>query len=490
MKNIKYISILALSLTVFSCKDDYLDVDPIDRYGYFNFMQNESHVERAIVGGYRKFFVLANNHIWFWGDMMSDNTSFRYNPTDRGGVLQEQVEEFVAGADNSTFNGLFQESYDGIQGMNYVLQNLPKISFAVPATKELREAEARFMRAFHYFNLVRVYGDVPVTTENILQENVDVAKQYPRIPVDQVYSTAIIPDVLYAIDKLPLNSAVPTTSKGRLTKAVAQMFLAKVYMTQRKFAEAVPILQAILTQGYSLNADYASNFDPLKKNGPESIFEVQADALNAFGFGGQWTPWGTGTTIWPLNSNSRGGLNQPTADLNTAYEANDKRKAVTIGSTGTGVNTILYMRKFLNYDPLLKGNPSNFVVYRYADVLLMLAECLNEASFPNADAFRYLNQIRVRAGLPERTSANITSQGAFRLAIERERRVELAGEGHRWFDLIRTERVEAIMAPHGVAEKALKATVDRTAYSKIRILAAYPRREIQQFGYPQTPGWD
>ncbi|MEY4540066.1 MAG: hypothetical protein RLZZ306_1823 [Bacteroidota bacterium] len=490
MKNIKYISILVFSLTVFSCKENYLDVDPIDRYGYFNFMQNESHVERAIVGGYRKFFVLANNHLWFWGDMMSDNTTFRYNPTDRGGVNQEQVEEFVAASDNTTFNGLFQESYDGIQGMNYILQNLPKIPFAVPAIKELREAEARFMRAFHYFNLVRVYGDVPVISENILQENVDVAKQYPRIPIDQVYSTAIIPDALYAIDKLPTNAAVASTSKGRLTKAVAQMFLAKVYMTQKKYADAVPLLQAILTQGYSLNSDYTSNFDPLKKNGPESIFEVQADALNGFGFGGQWTPWGTGVTLWPLGSNSRGGLNQPTNDLNNAYEANDKRKAITIGSTGTGGATILYMKKFVNYDPLLKGNPSNFVVYRYADVLLMLAECLNEASFPNADALRYLNQVRVRAGLAERTAASFASQDAFRLAIERERRVELAGEGHRWFDLIRTGRSETVMTAHGIAEKALKPTVDRTAYTRIRTIVAYPRREIQQYGYPQTPGWE
>ena len=488
MKNIKYISILVLSLTIFSCKDNYLDVDPIDRYGYYNFMQNESHVERAIVGGYRKFFVLANNHLWFWGDMMSDNTSFRYNPTDRGGVNLEQVEEFVAAADNNSFNGLFQESYDGIQGMNYILQNLPKITFALPATKELREAEARFMRAFHYFNLVRVYGDVPVINENILQENVDVAKQYPRVPVEQVYRSAIIPDILYAIEKLP--KTVPVALKGRLTQGASQMLLAKVYMTQKKFAEAIPVLQAILAQGYSLNPDYASNFDPLKKNGTESILEVQADAVNGFGFGGQWTPWGTGTTLWTPGSNSRGGLNQPTADLNNTYELNDKRKPITIGFTGTGANTILYLKKFVVYDPLLKGNPSNFVIYRYADALLMLAECLNETSFPNADAYKYLNQVRVRAGLPERTATNITSQAEFRLAVEKERRLELAGEGHRWFDLIRTGRAEPAMIAHGIAEKALKATVDRTAYIKIRTIVAYPRREIQQFGYPQTTGWE
>jgi starch-binding outer membrane protein, SusD/RagB family len=188
-------------------------------------------------------------------------------------------------------------------------------------------------------------------------------------------------------------------------------------------------------------------------------------------------------------------LNQPTADLNNAYETGDKRKAVTIGSTGTGAATILYMKKFLYWDPANKANPVNFPVYRYADALLMLAECLNEASFPNAQAFTLLNQVRSRAGLPAKSQANtvaalsVDSQAAFRLAIEQERQVELASEGHRWFDLVRTDRAVPVMTAHGVREKALKTTVDRAAYTNIRILQAIPFREVQQFGYAQNPGW-
>ncbi len=493
----KYISILSITLifAVSSCKEDYLNVEPIDRYGYYNFPTNESQIEQAVTASYRKVFNVANTQLWVWGDFLSDNTTFRYNPTDRGGFALEQVEEFVATSDNGNFNGLYQESYEGIQRSNYVLQNLPKIVFVSNETKEIKEAEVRFFRAWHYFNLVRIYGNVPIITELVIVPDANISQKFPRRNVDEVYSQIIIPDAQYALSKLPKTTTA--AQKGRLTQGTAIMLLAKALMTQKKFSEAATVLQPILSSGYALNADYVSNFDPTKKNGSESIYEVQADPLlgYTFTFMNQWTPWGTVTTIWPGGSNSRGGLNQPTADLNNAYEANDKRKAITIGSTGTGVNTILFMKKLLYWDAVNKLNPTNFVVYRYSDALLMLAECLNETSFPNAQAFTLLNQVRTRAGLPNKTQNNsikalsIDNQSDFRLAIEKERQVELAGEGHRWFDLVRTNRAEVVMKAHGEIEKKAKASVDRSGYGSIKLLMAFPNREIQQFGYPQTTGW-
>ncbi|HMP94681.1 MAG TPA: RagB/SusD family nutrient uptake outer membrane protein, partial [Phnomibacter sp.] len=137
----------------------------------------------------------------------------------------------------------------------------------------------------------------------------------------------------------------------------------------------------------------------------------------------------------------------------------------------------------------------NWPVYRYADAMLMLAECLNEGSFPNAQAFTLLNQVRNRAGLPAKTQGNadpalaINSQADFRLAIERERQVELAGEGHRWFDLVRTGRAAQVMAAHGVVERSIKTTLNPNAYNTIKLLLPIPLREVQQFGYPQNQGW-
>lgn len=492
-----FIIIAAVTISSTGCKKDFLDLDPVDRYTFYNFPSNESQINQAVVGNYRKLHGMFNGVMWIWGDMISDNTSFRYNPNDRGGIAIEEIDEFVALADNGNFNGLYQESYDGIQRANYVLQSIDAIKFASDSVKRIRKAEARFFRAWHYFNLVRIYGDVPV----ILKADVDPlvigspASQYPRIAAAQVYTQVIEADAQFAVDSLP--ATVPAAERGRLTKAAARVLLAKALMTQKKFAEALTVLQPLTTAGFTLNTTYANNFNPATKNGPESIFEVQSDPLlgYSFTFMNQWTPWGTGTTIWPGGSNSRGGLNQPTASLNNAYEANDNRKAVTIGSTGTGANTILFMRKFLYWDATQRANPCNFVVYRYADVLLMLAECLNEAGFPNAQAFSYLNQVRTRAGLPNKTQGNIVptlainSQADFRLAIEQERRVELAGECHRWFDLVRTDRAVAVMTAHGTQEKSLKTTLNANAYGNIRTLMAIPFREVTQFGYPQNSGW-
>jgi starch-binding outer membrane protein, SusD/RagB family len=491
MKKLTYITTLLVALA--GCNSEYLNVDPIDRYVFYNFPQNESQVEQAVVGLYRKAYAVANGPLWVWGDYVSDNTTFRYNPSDRGGFTIEQLDEFVATSDNGNFNGLYQESYEGIQRSNYVLQNLATIPFAVAETKEIREAEARFFRAWHYFNAVRIYGDIPIINQIESVPDANIAARYPRRPVAEVYSQVILPDAQFALSKLPRT----TTQKGRLTQGAAIMLLAKIQMTQKNFAAAATTLQPLLGLGYQLNASYADNFDPAKKNGPESIWEIQAEPSQGYSFGpyGQWTPWGTGTTIWPAGSGPRGGVNQPTADLNNAFAANDPRRTQTIGSTGTGANTILFLRKFLYWDAANRANAANFPVYRYADGLLMLAECLNEAGFPNAQAFTLLNQVRARAAQPAKTQNNATpalainSQEAFRLAIEQERQLELAGEAHRWFDLLRTDRAVAVMTAHGTRERAAKATVDRAAYTNIRLVQAFPFREIQQFGYPQTQGW-
>jgi starch-binding outer membrane protein, SusD/RagB family len=501
MRAIKFCFGLLALTALGSCKKEFLNLDPIDRYSYYNFPTNESQVEQAVIAGYRQMYSIYNSYIWMFGDYRSDNTSFRYNPNDRGGLATEQLDEFVASASENNIAGMYRESYEGIGRSNYVLPNLEKIAFSSDSVKRIREAEVRFMRAFHYFNLVRLYGDVPIVTTVIEQPDPNTVTNFPRRPVQQVYDEIILPDALAALNGLPVTipAAQASTQKGRLVRAAAQVLLAKVYMTQKRWNDALTQLNAIA--GFSLNAVYANNFNPATKNGVESIFEIQtfpqpAPTAYSFTFMPSWTPWGTGTRIWPAGSNSRGGLNQPTADLNNAFEANDSRQAVTIGVDGTGANAILYLRKFLYYDGATKLNPINWPVYRYADVLLMQAESLNEVGFGNAQAFAALNAVRVRAGLPAKTQGNpnpalaLNDQTAFRLAVEKERQVEFAGEGHRWFDLLRTDRAVAVMQAHGVREKALKpATIDPNAYTNIKTLLAIPFREVQQFGYPQNPGW-
>jgi starch-binding outer membrane protein, SusD/RagB family len=421
MKKLQLYLIAGLTLIAGSCKENYLNVDPIDRYSYYNFPNNSIHIDQIITGAYRKVFNITNSQLWIWGEMMSDNSTFRYNPNDRGGLNLEQVEEFVANSDNGTFNTMYQESYDGIFKSNQVLANLDKITFASETEKKTKEAEVKFFRAWHYFNLVRIYGDVPVIKEIVITPDANVATRFPRIEVNKVIDETIIPDVKSAAENLPKPSS--TLQKGRLTQGAALMLYAKVLMHQNKLAEAATVLTPITSLGYKLNAEYAQNFDPLFKNGPESIYEIQADpALNvSFGFMSSFTPWGTGTTVWPGGSNSRGGLNQPTAELNNLYEKDDKRKAVTIGTSGT----ILYLKKFAFWDPLLKANACNFPMYRYADALLMLAECQNETGNLTG-ATTLVNQIRQRAGLPKigpdekEAALKVSTKEAMTAAIERE----------------------------------------------------------------------
>jgi starch-binding outer membrane protein, SusD/RagB family len=496
MRTIHYILLFISLVAVVSCKKDFLNLDPVTSYSYYNFPTDESQVEQAVVAGYRQVFSVTNNYVWVFGDFMSDNTSFRYNPTDRGGLATEQIDEFVASANEGNIGGMYRESYEGVQRSNYVLQNLEKIPFASDSVKRIREAETKFFRAFHYFNLVRLYGDIPIVTQVLEKPDPNTVTNFPRRPIQEVYDQVIIPDATAALNSLP--STVPAAQRGRLVKAAARMLLAKVYMTQKRWSDALTQLNAL--SGFSLNPVYANNFNPATKFGVESIFEIQTfpqatPTAYSFSFMPSWTPWGTGTRIWPAGSNSRGGLNQPTADLNASYETNDARKAVTIGVDGTGASAILFMRKFLYYDPATRLNPVNWQVYRYADALLMQAECLNEQSFPSTQAFAALNAVRVRAGLPAKTQNNanpnlaVNSQAAFRLAIEKERQAELAGEGHRWFDLLRTDRLIPVMTAHGTREKALKSTLDPNAYASVKTLLAIPFREVQQFGYPQNSGW-
>ncbi len=495
LKNILYI--ICVAAITSSCKKNYLDLDPVTTYSYYNFLKNEGQADQAVVACYRQLIPIYNGYMWMWGDMLSDNTSFRFNPSDRGGLETEKLDEFVGQAGEGTINNTHKDFYEGVTRSNYVLDNIANIPYQSDSVKTIRIGEAKFFRAFHYFNLVRLFGDVPIVLKVITEPDANTATNYPRKPVSEVYNAVIIPDVQDAIAKLP--ATVPATQKGRLTKAAAYMLLGKVYLTLGQFSNALTQFNAVT--GFSLNPVYANNFNPATKNGVESIFEIQTYPIPAaaggysFGFMSQWAPWGTGATFWPV-SNSRGGLNQPTNDLNNAYEINDGRKAATIQSSGTAPNIILGMKKFAFPSTTNVGlNDAQWPVYRFAEVLLSQAECLNEGGFPNTAAFTALNQVRTRAGLPNKTQNNpipalaINSQADFRLAIEQERRVEFAGEAHRWFDLLRTNRVDAVMTAHGAAEAAIKTTLNPGAYAQIKKLIGIPFREVQQFGYPQNPGW-
>lgn len=297
---------------------------------------------------------------------------------------------------------------------------------------------------------MRFFGDVPLITEPQSSDS----DLYPsRTPAAEVYAQ-IISDLENAVELLPVKQEYTDADKGRAAKGTAIGMLAKVHLTLGHWQEVVDLTTQLEGMGYSLNANYADNFRTETENSDESLFEVQYVANAGYDF---WSnenqaSW-TSTFMGPRSSGLVAGAygwNQPTQEFVSNYEAGDLRKDVTILYEGgpafdgqqyspswsfTGYN----VRKFLvplSTSPSFDNSPLNFPVLRYADVLLMKAEALNELG-QTSPAQAPLNLVRNRAGLPDIASG--MNQADFRNAVLRERRVELAFEGHRWFDLIRVD---------------------------------------------------
>lgn len=282
---------------------------------------------------------------------------------------------------------------------------------------------------------------------------------YGREAAGNVYEQ-IVSDLKEAGAVLP--EQIAGAEIGRATRGAATALLGKVYLTRAQWDLAAQTLKALIEMGtYQLLPNYVNLFGAANENSRESIFEVQfkkGSSGEGSPYTNQFAPIGSGTAVTGLGNPL--GQNIPTDAIAAAYEAGDLRKNASMQSTYTlNGNTVThnYVAKYLGQPAANLDSDNNWIVLRYADVLLMYAEALNELGFEvNGEAFLYLNQVRNRAGLAPKTSNNpdpslqIASQASFRLAIERERRVELAFEGHRWFDLVRTNRALAVLAPLGM----------------------------------------
>jgi len=491
MKKILY-TLIAFSFILFTgCGDDYLTVSPEVVQGATNYYQTKDQFIQAVNGAYAPLQGLHTTQLWALTEMRSDNTSYQRNLSDRSGFPYENLDEFQEQTDNTHTTNFFISSYRGASRCNLILDRIDASSID-QATKDVVSGQALFLRAFYYFQLVRVFGDVPLVLKEVksTSEAFELAK---RKPAADVYAS-ILTDIKAAIDKLPEVYTV-AADKGRATKGAARTLLAEIYMTQKNYTGATEQLRAVVQSGkYSLNATYYDNFNVTKKNGPESIFEIQfiegATLGESSNFIYTFAPYNSKTAIAGFNvyAGSGSGWNVATQDLLDAYETGDLRKAASIGSDFIDPNNnkvVPYAKKYQSVHAVQYQTANNFVVYRYADVKLLLAECLNETSFvADGEAFQLLNDVRVRAGLQAKSTASsdpllkVASQDEFRSAIAHERQVELAFENHRWFDLVRTDKAVTVMQTHGAREKTLKSYVVAAAYQDIRLQNLYPQQEL------------
>jgi len=458
--------LLGIALT--GCQKDFLTVIPETALSSATFFKTEADFQQAVNGAYVPFRQMYNERAWVLEEMHSDNTYYARNTLYGAVDPTENVADFaVPTANGVTANDnvlvQFRLNYVIISRANQILSLIDGtgITFTSDAVKNNIKGQAQFLRAFAYFDLVRLFGKVPLHLTPVTgREDAPL----PLSTTDEIYAQ-IEKDALAASTALP-NKA--TQELGRATSGAAKTLLANLYITQKKWGQAETVLRDVVSKNeYSLMTDYndAFSYTSANKNNAESVFEIQYMEGSA-GYNGnqiyRFLPSPiTAAEIAPIvgTSNpqptSQESNNIPTPNLIAAYEAGDKRKAISIGTVvlSTSLRATKeypYIKKYARPHSLNNNTGQNWPVYRYAEVLLFMAEALNEQG-KAGEAATYINQVRDRVGLAATKAA---SQADMREAIFKERRVELAFENKRWFDLTRTGRVKEIIGAYGAEVKA------------------------------------
>ncbi len=459
--HIKWIPLAAALFLASACEKDFLERAPKGQLTFDTYFETSDHAvwaTNAVYQNFRSWEMCAFPWIGIT-DIISDDADKGSTPNDALYILE--LDDFTFDATNQAFSGAWAGHFRTIFRANLAIENIPGIDMDVEFRERL-VGEAKFLRAYSYLRLVQWFGELPLITRPLTEDEYFTQE---RRPVSEVYGL-IEQDLLDAIEVLPEKSEYAAADLGRATKGAARGMLAKLYMLKKDFPNAEKYCMEIINSNeYSLLPRYADNFLPVGEHGDESIFEIGAVAIQA-------PVAGPGATPYNMIQGVRGipnlgwGFNRPSDDLVAAYEPGDPRRQATIiyvgevlpdGSTIVEDNPEVLNERYNQkawvpaHAGLQDNGPGNLRILRYADILLLAAEAINENG-KSADALEYLNQVRRRARgsnnfiLPDIT---ITDQSELREIIYHERRIELAMEQHRWFDLLRWGRAEQVMTAAG-----------------------------------------
>ncbi|TLX76962.1 RagB/SusD family nutrient uptake outer membrane protein [Labilibacter sediminis] len=493
MRKSKYIILsILMGIGLGACNEDFLDTVPPASVTPPTFWANDSSATLAVNAIYNT--INGWDHISFGSfgikNIYSDDADKGSIPGD--GVPMPEFDELNVLPSNIHVNGWWNSNFQGINRANQVLENVPGMASLDEMKRNRLLGEAHFFRAYFFFNLVRAFGDVPKVDRLLTPDEFNMA----RVPKAEIYKDIIIPDLKKAIEWLPEKSDYPTSQMGRITKGAARGMLAKAYLFTQDNTNALKYAEDVISSPeYSLQSDYAMNFRSLVENGVESLFEVQCSNV----FNGN-----DGHTITQLPRDAGSGrswgwgFNVPSQSLLDEYETADPRKDATVITRGqtlydgvvVGLQAKNPFYNYKSYQPYENNDwngSKNIVILRYADVLLMAAEAANETNNPTL-AKQYLEEVRSRARkgnvsiLPEVTT---TDKSELRHAIWHERRVELAMEGHRTFDLMRMDDVET-----GYAAAAYQ-KAGKTNWSNYKKLMPIPEIQIElsKGVLKQNPGY-
>lgn len=456
----KNLNKIVLSLVVIiSCAscEDYLEILPEGQENSESYFNTKSDYEDALVGVYDLLSTTYLNNVL--GEIASDN-SLCGGGTANDVLDWQQIDDMTHTADNGALRSLFQWMYAGISRANYIVEFQDNIEFE---GKEQLLAENLFLRSYYYFELVKFFGDVPMYLDGRI--SIEDAQSIDRSPKEDVYAQLEI-DLLSAISDLPLQQ----TQGGRATKGAALALLGKIYLYQDKFDLAAAAFDDVIEDGqYQLVDDFADVFLNSNENNSESVFEVQYFGGEGAGFDcfqcvegnvavGFMGPRFLSGDFAPFTSGFS--FNVPTQELYATFSDDDVRKENTVFDIEAFITTHpdvtydegnpqdftgLFNRKYIPYAEANLGDvnlthSNNYRAIRYADVLLMAAEANNRGGIDDNKARTYLNLVRERAGLEDIASSgtNLTQD------IYTERRLELAGEGHRFFDQVRLGQTSSI----------------------------------------------
>ncbi len=439
---------LAIAGLLMSACNSFLEVQPVSVASEAVFYKTSQDAVVATNGCYNALLdIYRGSTLWLFSEVMADDA------TD----LDVAIDNFTFDATNGNVETFWRLHYTGIARCNTLIGRIESIPMDETLKTRL-QLEARYLRAYFYFNLVRLYGEVPLVLEEVKGQAIPfparatLAGAYQQITAD-----------LTAAEALPVS--YPASETGRATRGAAKALLAKVYLTQRNWQQAAAKAREVMDlAAYRLLPNYADAFTVQNRNSAESIFEIQFGRGGQVGTGNpvtgfffqQFAPAGSGDIVTGIAGSNGEGRMIPTGEFVNLYETNDPRRDASVRTfyvrvTGVRRDTVRINHTIKYQDPQAtvggggasgNGSENGWRVLRYADVLLMHAEALNELGGGNALAFEAVNQVRQRARganpatvLPDLAGL---SQAALREAIYRERRVELSFEGHRWFDLVRT----------------------------------------------------
>lgn len=463
MKKILVLASLA-TLLMTSCGDSFFDLEPASSVTIDKVYKTASDYNVAVIGCYAKLQSQVNFYTECC-EYRSDNLSLGA-PT-AGTQDRYDIDHFTEKPSNGILSSYWANFNNNVYRCNLLLDQIDGANFAENLKKQYK-GEAMFIRALNYFNMYRIWGGVPATKHVVSAAE---ALKVARYSDEQMFDL-IAGDLKEIVDNNYLPETYSSADMGRATSGAAKALLGKVYLTFHKWTEAKDILSQLIGK-YQLVSPIAQVFDVDNKNNNEIIFAVHFNKEIE----------GEGHSYWYNLTNASDDTNQTSSLLNTFPTGDTRKDLITYVQVEKNVRL---MNKF--YDtksPTFKTVGNDQILLRYADVLLMYAEALNEIQYDASEgslALKYLNAVRQRAGISNLTVKQLPTQEKFRKGILVERQREFPYEGQRWFDLVRMGFAKSVMAENGVEIK------------DYQLLFPIPQQEIEKVGDKsilwQNPGYD